>query len=392
MTGSLNVIGGNVGIGTTLPSSSLEINKNVSYTEIIGSANNPAIRIKNTNSTNFNEKAEVQFTIGNSVLPTAAISNLYTSFTAGTQQGGDLVFSTRVAGSTLDERMRILYNGNIGIGTTSPSSLLHVVNPNVEVASQPGITSQFVSNVDGRSVIRVENSNGNSTAGATGTALSLVSYSDSSNNPSANKHEAQILLGAKTSGQDGALRVIAPRNIDFYTNAQNVIMTGSAFANYGTFAVTITSGSNIGIGTTSPAYKVDISGSTSITGGGLIVSGTLATSGSTSQGLIAPLKFTTAPVNTNYTLVYTDEGKMVEMNYNVDAPLTVTIPLNSSVPFPIGTEISVIQIGAGTTVITGSAGVTVNSYLGYKTIDAQYGVASVVKRGTDSWYLFGNLS
>ena len=168
------------------------------------------------------------------------------------------------------------------------------------------------------------------------------------------------------------------------------VITGSAVE----FRVTNT-GVNIGnvitdVHTVTGSFN--ISGSGFVHGGGFIVSGTLATSGSGSQGLVAPLKFTTAPVNTNYTLVYTDEGKMVEMNYNVDAPLTVTIPLNSSVAFPIGTEISVIQIGAGTTVITGSAGVTVNSYLGYKTIDAQYGVASVVKRGTDSWYLFGNLS
>ena len=169
---------------------------------------------------------------------------------------------------TNDGGASYINSGNVGIGTTSPASLLHVVNPNsVAVASQPGITSQFVSNVDGRSIIRVENSNGNSTAGATGTALSLVSYSDSSNNPATNKHEAQILLGAKTSGQDGALRVIAPRNIDFYTNAQNVIMTGSAFTNYGTFAVTITSGSNIGIGTTSPSLKLDVSGSDAIFNG-----------------------------------------------------------------------------------------------------------------------------
>ena len=168
------------------------------------------------------------------------------------------------------------------------------------------------------------------------------------------------------------------------------VITGSAVE----FRVTNT-GVNIGnvitdVHTVTGSFN--ISGSGFVHGGGFIVSGTLATSGSGSQGLVAPLKFTTAPVNTNYTLVYTDEGKMVEMNYNVDAPLTVTIPLNSSVAFPIGTEISVIQIGAGTTVITGSSGVTVNSYLGYKTIDAQYGVASVVKRGTDSWYLFGNLS
>jgi len=136
----------------------------------------------------------------------------------------------------------------------------------------------------------------------------------------------------------------------------------------------------------------NISGSGFVHGGGFIVSGTLATSGSASQGLVAPLKFTTATANTNYTLVYTDEGKMVEMNNNADAPLTVTIPLNSSVSFPIGTEISIIQIGGGTTIITGSSGVTVYSSLGVKTLQNPYDVASVVKRGTDSWYLFGNLS
>jgi hypothetical protein len=168
------------------------------------------------------------------------------------------------------------------------------------------------------------------------------------------------------------------------------VITGSAVE----FQVTNT-GVRIGNASTDThtvTGSFNISGSGFVHGGGFIVSGTLATSGSTSQGLVAPLKFTTATANTNYTLVYTDEGKMVEMNNNADAPLTVTIPLNSSVPFPIGTEISIIQIGAGTTVITGSSGVTVNSYLGFKTIDAQYGVASVVKRGTDSWYLFGNLS
>ena len=168
------------------------------------------------------------------------------------------------------------------------------------------------------------------------------------------------------------------------------VITGSAVE----FQVTNT-GVRIGNASTDThtvTGSFNISGSGFVHGGGFIVSGTLATSGSTSQGLVAPLKFTTAPVNTNYTLVYTDEGKMVEMNYNVDAPLLVTIPLNSSVSFPIGTEISIIQIGGGTTIITGSAGVTVNSYLGYKTIGAQYGVASIVKRGTDSWYLFGNLS
>jgi len=162
-----------------------------------------------------------------------------------------------------------------------------------------------------------------------------------------------------------------------------VLTTGSVFNPSAT--------GNVGINNLSPSYKVHISGSTAIYGGGLIVSGTLATSGSGSQGLVAPLKFTTPTLGSSYTLVYTDEGKIVEMNNNADAPLTLTIPLNSSVGFPIGTEISIIQIGSGTTIITGSAGVTINSSGGLKTLQNQYDVASIVKRGTDSWYLFGNL-
>jgi hypothetical protein len=143
-------------------------------------------------------------------------------------------------------------NASVGIGT-SPSYKLHVVGDNVSaVASQPGISGYFLQFVDGRALIRVENNNTNPSAGATGTALSLVAFSDSSNNPSASRHEAQILLGAKTSGQDGALRVIAPRDLNFYTNAQNVVMTGSAFTSYGSFAMTINSSGNVGVGATSP--------------------------------------------------------------------------------------------------------------------------------------------
>jgi hypothetical protein len=134
-----------VGIGTASPGNSLEIAKGASYTEIVGSPNNPSIRIRNTNSANFNEKAEVQFVVGNSLYPTAAITDLYTSWVSpGASSGNigsDLVFSTRASTdtvNTLTERMRITGSGNVGIGTTNPSNTLDVGGGDLVVNSTSG--------------------------------------------------------------------------------------------------------------------------------------------------------------------------------------------------------------------------------------------------------------
>jgi hypothetical protein len=120
------------------------------------------------------------------------------------------------------------------------------------------------------------------------------------------------------------------------------------------------------------------------------VSGTLNYSGSTARGLVAPLKFNRQ--SASYNLAYADEGKIVEMSSSTVQVLTVTVPTNTSVPYPIGTEITIIQAGTGSTDIVGDSGVTVGSYLGRNTLNDQYAAASVVKNGTNSWYLFGNLS
>ena len=102
---------------------------------------------------------------------------------------------------------------------------------------------------------------------------------------------------------------------------------------------------------------------------------------------------TNAQTGTSYTLVLGDAGKYVEMN-NASANV-LTVPLNSSVAFPTGTEITIIQTGAGTTTITPTAGVTVDYYsltgAATRTIKAQWAAASLVKRATDTWVLIGNL-
>jgi len=91
----------------------------------------------------------------------------------------------------------------------------------------------------------------------------------------------------------------------------------------------------------------------------------------------------------SYTLALTDNQKMVEMN--VGSANTVTIPLNSSVSFPTGATIDILQTGAGKTQIVGTGGVTVNTANGAY-LRAQWSVATVVKRATDTWVLFGDTS
>lgn len=92
----------------------------------------------------------------------------------------------------------------------------------------------------------------------------------------------------------------------------------------------------------------------------------------------------------NYTLVIGDKDKLLEINNGATAN-TLTVPLDSSVAFPIGTEIRVVQTGSGQTTITPDSGVTVNGTPGLK-ISAQWGVVTLIKRGTDSWLATGNLA
>ena len=91
----------------------------------------------------------------------------------------------------------------------------------------------------------------------------------------------------------------------------------------------------------------------------------------------------------SYTLVLGDAGKLIEMGKATAQ--TLTIPLNSSVAFPTGTKIDVIQTGAGETTIAGTGGVTVNSEGSNLKINAQWQVVSLVKRATDTWVLIGAL-
>jgi len=109
----------------------------------------------------------------------------------------------------------------------------------------------------------------------------------------------------------------------------------------------------------------------------------------TSPTINSPIITTpTTTSGSSYTLVLTDQGKVVEMTSS--SANNLTIPLNSSVSFPIGTSIFVLQAGTGQTTIVATAGVTINSFIGLKII-GQWSGCTLIKRDTNTWAAIGGL-
>ena len=92
----------------------------------------------------------------------------------------------------------------------------------------------------------------------------------------------------------------------------------------------------------------------------------------------------------SYTVTLADANKLIEIN-NASAN-ALGVPLNSTDAFPIGTQILVTQLGTGQTTITPTSGVTLRSSGGKLKIAAQYGIATLIKRATDEWYVAGDLT
>lgn len=105
--------------------------------------------------------------------------------------------------------------------------------------------------------------------------------------------------------------------------------------------------------------------------------------------LFDPAPIPNAQVGTTYTFALTDANGLV--TFANAAPVAVTIPLNATVPFPVGTRIDCVQDGAGKVTFAGEAGVTINSLSGNKSISDQYVGVTLIKEATDEWYLVGSL-
>jgi hypothetical protein len=108
------------------------------------------------------------------------------------------------------------------------------------------------------------------------------------------------------------------------------------------------------------------------------------------NGLVA---FTVGAANTNdYTAVIADAYQVLEL-MNKSSAIAFNIPTNASVAFPIGTVITVLNIGTGTCTIkavtSGTTTVLSAGAVAAQPTLGQYKSAACIKTGTDTWYVVG---
>jgi Tfp pilus assembly protein PilE len=101
----------------------------------------------------------------------------------------------------------------------------------------------------------------------------------------------------------------------------------------------------------------------------------------------------TVTTNTNdATAVLADQYQVLEV-MNKATAIAFNIPTNASVAFPIGTVITVLNIGAGVCTIkavtSGTTTVLSAGAVAAQPTVAQYKSAACIKTGTDTWYVVG---
>ena len=106
--------------------------------------------------------------------------------------------------------------------------------------------------------------------------------------------------------------------------------------------------------------------------------------------------FTVGTANTaDYTAVLADQYQVLEI-MNKATAIAFKIPTNASVAFPVGTAITVLNIGAGTCTISAVTSGTTTILSAAATAAAptiaQYKSAVCIKTAADTWYVVGAIA
>ena len=170
---------------------------------------------------------------------------------------------------------------------------------------------------------------------------------------------------------------------------------GDGTTAWNSLAYAYTAGAAGATGPTGPTGSVGPSGAAGATGptGPIGATGPVGATGASGATGAGGVEAVNAQVGTTYTFVLTDRDDLVTAS-NASAQ-TYTIPLNSSVAFPTGSLVNLIQIGTAQVTVVGAGGVTVLSTgatAATPKTRARYSVMTLIKAGTDTWYATGDVA
>lgn len=180
-------------------------------------------------------------------------------------------------------------------------------------------------------------------------------------------------------------------------NIANVVLAGAG-GNYVSAAKATTATTANTVLTNAQPNITSVGTLTSLTVTGNISSGNISTtngvftgniSGNTNGFAIGYLNIPQVAAS-NATLALTNAGKHF---YSTTAGnLTLSIPLNASVAFATGTEISIVVQAAGNILVNAVSGVTLymggNATSGNRVVST-YGIATIIKVASDTWFING---
>jgi hypothetical protein len=269
---------GNVGIGTISPTSLLEVSQNLSAASTIDYPYTISSRDDgNTINQLGGEGIGIKFKIAGNAATTPGDSLVGASIAAIRESASDADSSTGLGffvtqnDETLDEALRIDHDGNVGIGTSSPGSKLHVegsIQLGSGAATDDNSLIIYGNNGTASRYIKLLHHNASSSSIQTNNtylSISAANYIVLSNN-------TLIYQGVKFSN-DKKLEYQESDNSYFTVlnvNSSNLIQIGSvtststggdtAFYHTGVEKMRIISTGHVGIGTSNPLYKLDVDG------------------------------------------------------------------------------------------------------------------------------------
>jgi len=295
--------GGNVGIGTTSPTATLQING-------AGGDTAPTLRLISAASDTFNWASDTRYanlTAGESSIHLIGKANSqYNQAYFGYRHVSDGSASNMLTLGLYasDYLVNILGNGNVGIGTTAPLVELHLKDPN----KNPSIRIDHAGG--GNTFMKFQQFSGwnnsmtftsavgymgidvtiplilNENGQNVGIGITNPVFSNGSGLVIYNGSASRMKLSnsyAGTGATDGFELIMAVNDAYVWNYEAGPMLFGTNSSE----RIRITSGGNVGIGTTSPAYKLQVAGSAYVNGGTLFIdSGEYLRWGNSNQGIV----------------------------------------------------------------------------------------------------------